>query len=258
MYSEIYTRKNGKSDTSVDESELAKFAAIAEEWWDPRGKFRPLHKFNPVRLGYIRECVEKHFAIENNQIRPYQGLRFLDIGCGGGLVSEPIARLGANVTAIDAEVINVNIARTHAEISELDIDYKVSTVEELLSETTQQYDVVVCLEVVEHVNDPHQFLKNSASLVAPNGMIIVATINRTRKAFLFAIIGAEYVLRWLPRGTHQYEKLVTPKEVQVAFEEMGLHVEPPTGVTFNPFLDSWSISSDTQINYMQMAKNKDV
>lgn len=254
MDGELHTQKNESAPSSIDESELAKFASIAEEWWDPRGKFKPLHKFNPVRLGFIRESVETHFSIGKAQIKPFSGLRFLDIGCGGGLVSEPLARLGANITAIDAEEVNIKVAKTHLEGTGLEIDYRVSTVEELLPDSAQKFDVVVCLEVVEHVKDPDQFLKNAGSLVAPGGMIIIATINRTTKAYLLAIVGAEYVLRWLPRGTHQFEKLVTPGEVQSAFEKIGLQVDPPTGVTFNPLSNSWRITNDTKVNFMQVAK----
>lgn len=257
MDGELHTQKNENATTSIDRDELAKFAAMADEWWNPKGKFRPLHKFNPVRLGFIRESIETHFSIEKGLVQPYKGMNFLDIGCGGGLVSEPLARLGAKVTAIDAEEVNVQIAKAHLESSDVEIDYRVSTVEEMLPENAKKFDVVVCLEVVEHVNSPHQFLKNAGSLVAKNGMIIIATINRTTKAYLLAILGAEYVLRWLPRGTHQYDKLVTPLEVQSAFEEIGLQVDAPTGVTFNPLLDSWRVSTDTQVNYMQIARNKD-
>lgn len=256
MDDELHTQKNRDASTSIDRDELAKFASMADEWWDPKGKFRPLHKFNPVRLGFIRESVEEHFSLEKGLVKPFEGLQFLDIGCGGGLVSEPLARLGAKVTAIDAEGVNVQIAKAHLEGSELEIDYRVSTVEELLPSSSKRFDVVVCLEVVEHVNSPHQFLKDAGSIVAPNGMIIIATINRTSKAFVFAIVGAEYVLRWLPRGTHQFEKLVTPQEVRSAFEEIGLQVEQPRGVSFNPLTDSWRLSTDTQVNYMQIARNR--
>ncbi len=256
MDGELHTQKIEDATTSIDHDELAKFAAMAEEWWDPKGKFRPLHKFNPVRLGFIRESIETHFLIEKGLVQPFKGMQFLDIGCGGGLVSEPLARLGAKVTAIDAEEVNVQIAKSHLEGSDLEIDYQVSTVEEMLATEAKKFDVVVCLEVVEHVNDPHRFLKNAGSLVADNGMIIIATINRTTKAYLLAILGAEYVLRWLPRGTHQYEKLVTPSEIRSAFEEIGLQVDSPTGLTFNPLFDSWRISTDTQVNYMQIARNR--
>ncbi|MEO1406529.1 MAG: bifunctional 2-polyprenyl-6-hydroxyphenol methylase/3-demethylubiquinol 3-O-methyltransferase UbiG, partial [Pseudomonadota bacterium] len=191
---------------SIDADEVAKFTAIADEWWDPKGKFRPLHKFNPTRLGFIRDKAEAHFGLDKTARQPLKGLRLLDIGCGGGLVSEPMARLGASVTGIDASEANIKTALTHAKTSGLDIDYRAGTVEGLLEAGEPPFDIVLNLEVVEHVANPADFLTTSANLLAPGGLIILATLNRTAKAFALAIVGAEYVLGWLPRGTHEWNK----------------------------------------------------
>lgn len=239
---------------SIDPAEVAKFTAMAAEWWDPKGKFRPLHKFNPVRLGFIRDTVEPHFGLDPSERKPFSGLRFLDIGCGGGLVSEPMARLGADVTAVDASEANIKTALTHAEQSGLKIDYRAGTVEGLIEAGEAPFDVVLNLEVVEHVADPSQFLKDCASLVKPGGLMIVATLNRTAKAFALAIVGAEYVLRWLPRGTHEFEKFLRPEEIERPLSEAGLQPEPAQGVSFNPLLDHWRLSEDTKVNYMMVAQ----
>lgn len=238
---------------SIDAAEVKKFSDMAAEWWDPKGKFKPLHRFNPVRLGFIRDKAEAHFGLEAGLKKPLQGLRVLDIGCGGGLVAEPMARLGASVTAVDASEANIKTAMTHAKETGLDIDYRAGTAEGLLAAGEPKFDVVLNLEVVEHVADPQAFLTDTASLVAPGGMMIVATINRTMKAFTFAIVGAEYVLRWLPRGTHEFEKFVTPGEISTALKTAGLTTEPPQGVSFNPIADEWRLSGDTKINYMTVA-----
>jgi len=227
---------------------------MAEEWWDPKGKFKPLHKFNPTRLAFIRDTVCEHFGRDPLPRRPLEGLRLLDIGCGGGLVSEPMSRLGAHVTGIDASEANIKTAMTHAEQSGVRVDYRAGTAEGLIEAGEAPFDVVLNLEVVEHVADAGQFLKDTASLVAPGGIMIVATINRTPKAWALAIVGAEYVLRWLPRGTHEFDKLVKPREVEDALTMAGLVTDSPTGVSYNPLTDRWSISSDTQVNYMVVGR----
>lgn len=247
------TAQNSPTRPSIDPSEVAKFTAMAAEWWDPKGKFRPLHKFNPVRLGFIRDTVELHFGLDPSAKRPFEGLRFLDIGCGGGLVSEPMTRLGATVTAVDASDANIKTAMTHAEQGGLNIDFRAGTVEELIEGGEAPFDVVLNLEVVEHVADPAQFLKDCAGLVKPGGLMIVATLNRTAKAFALAIVGAEYVLGWLPRGTHEFEKFLRPGEIEAPLREAGLTVEAAQGVSFNPLSDQWRLSGDTKVNYMMVS-----
>lgn len=239
---------------SVDADEVAKFSAIAAEWWDPKGKFRPLHKFNPVRLGFIRDTAERHFGLAPGARKPLEGLSLLDIGCGGGLVSEPMARLGAKVTAVDASEANIKTALTHAAESGLDIDYRAGTAEALLEDGAGPFDIVLNLEVVEHVANPQQFLADTAQLVAPGGLMVVATINRTPMALATAIIGAEYVLGWLPRGTHDYDKLVKPGEVETALSGAGLIVEDTRGLSYNPLADAWRLSDSTAVNYMTVAR----
>lgn len=238
---------------SIDPDEVAKFTAMADEWWDPRGKFKPLHKFNPVRLGFIRETLEAHFAIKKGQKQPFSGLNLLDIGCGGGLVSEPMARLGANVTGIDASEANIKTALTHARAGGLEVDFRSGTAEALLAEGAGPYDVVLNLEVVEHVANPAAFLQTSAELLAPGGIIILATMNRTVKAFALAVVGAEYVLGWLPRGTHDWNKFLSPEELITPLSEAGLSCAAPIGVSFNPLADRWRLSGDTAVNYLLTA-----
>jgi len=238
---------------SIDPDEVAKFTAMAAEWWDPKGKFKPLHKFNPVRLGVIRDTIESHFDLPGSARRPFEGLRVLDIGCGGGLVSEPMTRLGAKVTAVDASEANIKTAMTHAKQGGLEIDFRAGTVEALIEGGEPAFDVVLNLEVVEHVADPAQFLKDCASLVKPGGLTIVATLNRTAKAFALAIVGAEYVLGWLPRGTHEFEKFLRPQKISAPLSQAGLEVAPAQGVSFNPILDQWRLSDDTKVNYMMVA-----
>ncbi len=239
---------------SIDPDEVAKFTAMAAEWWDPKGKFKPLHKFNPVRLGFIRDTIELHFNRSSSARKPFEGLRVLDIGCGGGLVSEPMTRLGASVTAVDASEANIKTAMTHAEQGGLDIDFRAGTVEALIEADEPAFDVVLNLEVVEHVADPAQFLKDCASLVKPGGIMIVATLNRTAKAWALAIVGAEYVLGWLPRGTHEFEKFLRPEEIDHPLTAAGLKVAPAQGVSFNPIADQWRLSNDTKVNYMMVAE----
>lgn len=240
---------------SVDPAEIAKFAAMAADWWNPKGKFRPLHVFNPVRLAFIRDQAAERFGRDPLSPQPLAGLTLLDIGCGGGLLAEPMARLGARVTGIDATGPNVEAARAHARQSEIDIDYRHGTAEGLLAAGEGPFDIVLNMEVVEHVADPAAFLRDTAALVAPGGLMIVATINRTLKALALAIIGAERVLRWLPAGTHSYDKLVRPDEIRRALAGVeGLAVAGPHGVAYNPLADAWSLSDDSAVNYMMVVR----
>lgn len=241
------------SGATVDAGEIAKFSAMAAEWWDPTGKFRPLHKFNPVRLGTIRDTLCAHFGRDPRASRPLDGLRLLDIGCGGGLVSEPMARLGADVTGIDAAEKNVKTALTHAAEQGVTVDYRATTAEALLDSAVEPFDAVLNLEVVEHVADVELFLQTSARLVRPGGILMLATINRTLKALATAKIAAEYVLRWLPAGTHDPSKFVKPEEARHALETAGMQVEPAIGVTYNPLADKWRITQDASVNYMLVA-----
>lgn len=244
----------GLISPSIDAEEVEKFSRIASEWWDTRGKFRPLHKFNPVRLTFLRETLVDHFGLDSVSVRPLEGLKLLDVGCGGGLVSEPMCRLGASVMGVDASEANIKTASVHAAEAGLEIDYRAGTVEALKASGQAQFDVVLNLEVVEHVADPDQFLRDSASLVKPDGIMVVATLNKTPKALALAIIGAEYVLGWLPRGTHDFSKFLKPKTVQKSLEAGGLDCDPARGVTFNPLMDKWSMSEDTGVNYMIVAR----
>lgn len=237
------------SGSTVDDAEVARFSAMAAEWWSPTGKFKPLHKFNPTRVKYIREKLVAHFGRDPKAQRPLEGLRILDIGCGGGLLCEPLCRMGAEVTGVDASETNIGIASTHATEGGLDITYEATT-SEALAARGETYDVVLTMEVVEHVADIDLFLQSSASMVKHGGLMFVATLNRTLKAYALAIVGAEYVLRWLPKGTHQWEKFVTPDELERALSPSDLVVKERTGVTFNPLTDRWSLSSDMDVNYM--------
>jgi 2-polyprenyl-6-hydroxyphenyl methylase/3-demethylubiquinone-9 3-methyltransferase len=239
--------------TTIDQAEVDRFSAMAKEWWDPSGKFKPLHKFNPVRIAYIRDKVSEKFGRDPKSHRPLEGLRVLDIGCGGGLLSEPIARMGANVVGADASEKNIGIAKTHSEQSGVIVDYRAVTAEALAADD-EKFDVVLNMEVVEHVSDVPFFIETCATLVKPGGLMFVATINRTMKAAALAIVGAEYVLRWLPRGTHQYEKLVRPAEIEQPLNAAGMTVIDRTGVFFNPLANQWNLSKDTDVNYMLLAE----
>ncbi|MGB3626649.1 MAG: bifunctional 2-polyprenyl-6-hydroxyphenol methylase/3-demethylubiquinol 3-O-methyltransferase UbiG, partial [Henriciella sp.] len=210
--------------------------------------------FNPVRLGFIRDTLVDHFGLDGLSRKPLKGLRLLDIGCGGGLASEPMARLGADVTGVDASEANIKTAMTHAEESGVSVDYRAGTAEGLIEAGEAAFDVVLNLEVVEHVADPAQFLKDTAALVKPGGLMICATLNRTPKAFALAIVGAEYVLGWLPRGTHDFSKFLTPDEISAPLQSAGLEPDAPQGVSFNPIADQWKLSSDTKVNYMIVAR----
>lgn len=238
--------------STIDKAEVDRFSAMASEWWDPNGKFRPLHKFNPVRLTYIRDRIAAQFDRDPKSPQPLKGLRILDIGCGGGLLCEPIARMGAEVVGADASQTNIEIAKIHAAKSGIAIDYRAETAENLAADG-ELFDVVLNMEVVEHVADVDLFLSSCAQMVKPGGLMFVATINRTFKALALAIVGAEYVLRWLPRGTHQYEKLVQPGEIERPLASSGLTMIDRTGVFYNPLADSWNLSRDMDVNYMMLA-----
>ncbi len=239
--------------SSVDADEIAKFSRMAADWWDVRGKFRPLHQFNPVRLAFIRETVIDHFALDAHAAKPFANLRFLDIGCGGGLLCEPMCRLGAKMVGVDAARANIEAASLHAKAQNLAIDYRHNTAEALVAEGEAPFDVVLNMEVIEHTADPAAYLHSCAKLVRPGGLMIIATINRTPKARLFALTIAERVLRWLPPGTHDYDKLVRPEEIRNPLTDVGFAVNGPFGVSFNPLSQSWSRSNDVQINYMMVA-----
>ncbi len=236
--------------SSVDPEDVERFSRIAAEWWDPRGKFAPLHKFNPIRLGFIREQALARFGRDGGKRRPFEGLRLLDIGCGGGLLSEPMSRLGFEVTGVDASERNIGTASAHAAEQGLEIAYRASTAEQLLAEGAGPFDVVLNMEVIEHVADPGEFLRTTAKLLAPGGLMIVATLNRTLKALALAKIGAEYVLRWVPAGTHDWKKFLTPDELRSFLEGHPFDIEGPFGVAYNPLLGQWVRSSDAEVNYL--------
>jgi 2-polyprenyl-6-hydroxyphenyl methylase / 3-demethylubiquinone-9 3-methyltransferase len=238
---------------SVDPDEIARFEAMADSWWDPDGNFRPLHKFNPVRLGFIRDHVAAHFGRDARATRPFEGLALLDIGCGGGLIAEPMARLGAAVTGIDAAPRNIAIAGHHAAESGLTIDYRAMTAEDL-ADTGKQFDIVLSLEIVEHVANLDAFLGACCALVKPGGTMIVATLNRTAKSFALAVVGAEYVLRWLPRGTHDWRKFVRPSELARGLRQHGAAIDRLTGVAYNPLTDRWRLGNDLAVNYMAVVR----
>jgi 2-polyprenyl-6-hydroxyphenyl methylase/3-demethylubiquinone-9 3-methyltransferase len=236
--------------TSVDVEEVARFSAMADAWWDPNGKFAPLHRFNPVRLGFIRDQALIRFGRDGSLRRPFDGLRLLDIGCGGGLLSEPMTRLGFDVTGVDASERNIGTAKAHATQNHLEIRYLCSTAERLLEEDDEGFDVVLNMEVIEHVADPGAYLRDCSRLLKPGGVMIVATLNRTAKALALAKIGAEYVLRWLPPGTHDWKKFLKPDELRGFLEGEPVDVEGPFGVSFSPLSGRWSLSGDSDVNYM--------
>lgn len=240
-------------NTTVDQREIDHFSSLAAEWWSPTGKFKPLHKFNPVRLSYIREKLCEHFGRDAKSPDALQGLRILDIGCGGGLLSEPMAKMGAEMVGADAGETNIEVAKLHATMTGIEIDYRATTAE-AMAEAGEKFDVVLNMEVVEHVADVELFISACASMVKPGGLMLVATINRTRKAQALAIIMAENVLRWLPKGTHQYDKLVRPEEIEAPLFSEGMQVIDRLGVTYNVLGDSWSRSRDMDVNYMLLAE----
>jgi len=250
MIAEAAAPHDHAAGASVDPEEVARFSRIAAEWWDPKGRFAPLHRFNPVRLAFIREQALERFGRDARARRPFEGLRLLDIGCGGGLLSEPMARLGFSVTAVDASARNIAVAAAHAGESGLGIDYRRATVEDLAAERAGPFDVVLNMEVIEHVTDPGAFLRACAGLIAPGGLMIVATLNRTLKALALAKIGAEYLLGWLPRGAHDWNRFLHPQEVAAFLDGEPLEIDGPYGVGFNPLTGVWSRIDNADVNYM--------
>ena len=243
--------------STVDADEVARFSAFAAEWWDPRGKMGVLHKFNPVRLGFIKQAACRQFEREPKRLDALAGLRILDIGCGGGILSEPLARLGAAVVGADPSMTNIAAAKLHAAESGVAVDYRATTAENLAN-AGERFDIVLAMEVVEHVADLGLFVKRCAEMVKPGGLMIAATLNRTLKSFALAIVGAEYVLRWLPLGTHQWDKFVTPNELEAALEKNALRVVEESGVIYNILADRWQLSSDMDVNYMVVAARPSV
>jgi 2-polyprenyl-6-hydroxyphenyl methylase/3-demethylubiquinone-9 3-methyltransferase len=237
---------------SIDAEELERFSALAESWWDPKGPMAPLHRLNPARLGFLRQTLAAHFSRDARSLRPFEGLRILDIGCGGGLISEPLARLGAAMTGIDAAEANIAVARAHARGADLDIDYRQASAEEL-SAADERFDAVLALEVVEHVADTDAFLQATAALVRPGGALIASTLNRTPKSLLFAIVGAEYVLGWLPRGTHRWDRFLRPSELAAALRRHGLQMREIRGLIYGPLAGEWRLGRDLGVNYLACA-----
>ena len=234
-------------NNTINKKEIEKFSKIAEEWWDPNGKFKPLHKFNPIRISYIKENIIKSFKL-NQKKSPLKNIKILDIGCGGGLLSEHISRLGAKVTGIDASKKNIEVAKLHAKKNNLKINYICTSPEQLKKK--DQFDVILNMEIVEHVENVEFFLKSCSKLLKKNGIMFVATINKTLKSYVFAIVGAEYILRWLPIGTHEWEKFLKPEELILILKNNNLDVEKVNGMKFNILTDKWSISEDKSINYI--------
>lgn len=252
----VIKTKARRGGSSVDAAEIEKFAAQAQDWWDPEGNFRPLHRLNPARLGFIRDRLRAHFGMAGSQgaaAKPLKGLRLLDVGCGGGLLAEPLARMGAQVTAIDAAEESVAAAKQHAKAVGLEIDYRAVTAEELAA-GGETFDAVLSLEVVEHVADVPGFLATLSSLVRPGGALLLSTLNRTPKSFMLAIVGAEYLLRWVPRGTHDWKRFLKPSELAAALRPEGLEVTALSGLVYNPLTDSWRCDEqDLDVNYLMMA-----
>lgn len=245
------TRTTSSRSSTIDGSEVARFDQLAAEWWDPKGPMRPLHQINPVRLAFIRDEVCGRFGRDARQAFPFDGLSVLDVGCGAGLLSEPMARLGAAITGLDPAQANIAVARSHAEQSGLTIDYRSDPVETLAA--GERFDVVVAMEVVEHVRDVDAFLRACADVVAPGGLLLLSTINRTLRSFALAIVGAEYVLRWLPRGTHDWDRFVTPAELRGPVESVGLIDFRTRGTMYDPINRDWRLSPDTAVNYLAVA-----
>ncbi len=242
-----------KDYSSIDSDEVTKFSKTAATWWDPRGPYGALHQMNPIRIGFIRDECVRHFKREAQQLAPLGGLNVLDIGCGGGLLCEPLARLGAEVTGIDPSVDGIEIAKAHMAESNLSIIYQTRSAEELL-QTPTRFDIVMAMEVVEHVIDQADFLQTACRLIAPGGLMFAATINRTFKSFALAIVGAEYLLRWVARGTHSWSKFVTPEEMSAALAPAGFQITSQSGIIFNPFGHGWQCAADMDVNYMICAK----
>nr|WP_315715190.1 MULTISPECIES: bifunctional 2-polyprenyl-6-hydroxyphenol methylase/3-demethylubiquinol 3-O-methyltransferase UbiG [unclassified Bradyrhizobium] len=240
------------SGSTVDPAEIAKFSKLSETWWDPKGKMAPLHKINPLRLTYIRDAACRKFERNAKSLNCLSGLRMLDIGCGAGLLCEPFTRLGAQVVGVDPSASNIAAARLHAEKGHLSIDYRCTTIEEM--DPRERFDIVLAMEVVEHVTDVSAFLGRCAAVLKPGGMMVVSTLNRNWKSFALAIVGAEYVLRWLPRGTHEWSKFVTPDELTKYLLDNRLVITEQSGVVYSPFADRWSLSTDMDVNYMMVAE----
>lgn len=237
---------------TIDPAEVARFDAMARSWWDRNGPMAVLHKFNPVRLGFIRDLACERFSRDRRSLRPLDGLTLVDIGCGGGVLCEPLARLGAQVTGLDPARSNIAVARAHAEAAGLALDYREQTIEAVVA-GGERFDIVLAMEVVEHVADVEAFVAACCTAVKPGGLLVMATLNRTLKSYALAIVGAEYVLRWLPRGTHDWTKFVTPDELSAAIETCGLALGDATGVVYNPLSDRWSAARDMDVNYMLAA-----
>ncbi len=239
--------------TTIDDAEVARFSAIADEWWDERGKFAPLHKLNPVRISYLRDQLIRHFSHDGASATPLNNLSLVDIGCGGGLISEPMARLGANVTGIDASPTNIAVASLHAKNAGVTVDYRATTAEQLALEG-KQFDIVFALEIIEHVADVKLFYDAITALVKPNGVLILSTLNRTAKSYALGIIGAEHVLRWLPKGTHTWSKFIKPSEMARDLRQRGFGVEDTMGITFSPLEWKFSLNAkDLDVNYLMVA-----
>ena len=232
---------------SINKQEIEKFSKIATEWWSPNGKFKPLHKFNPIRIQYLKENIIEHFKLKQSS-RPLKKINILDIGCGGGLLSEPMSKLGASVTAIDASKKNIEIAKFHAKKNNLKINYLCSSPEKL--NIKKKFDVILNMEIIEHVDDINFFIKKSSNLLKKNGLMFVATLNKTFKSYLFAIIGAEYILKWLPIGTHDWEKFVKPDELVNLGKKFNLKLKKLNGMEFNPIMNKWRLSNDKSVNYI--------
>lgn len=245
------------TSVSVDPREMESFARMAHDWWNPTGMFKPLHIMNGARLSLIKDAVCDHFLRDPDKTEPLAGLRVLDIGCGGGLLCEPMRRLGADVTGVDALEKNVKTAKTHAEQVGLEIDYRHGTIEQMVEAGEPPFDIVLNMEVIEHVANPRDFMADCASMVRPGGMMFCSTINRTLKAFAFAIVGAEYVLRWLPKGTHQYDKLVRPEELSRYLKAAGMNVDRRIGMSLNPLTERWRETDDMSINYVTISTRSD-
>ena len=237
---------------TIDPDEVARFERLAETWWDPKGPMKVLHKFNPVRLAYIRDEACRRFGRDPRSARSLEGLTILDVGCGGGVLSEPLARLGARVTGLDPAPTNISVARLHAERAGVSVDYRNETVEAVVARG-ETFDIVLAMEVVEHVADVQAFVTACADAVKPGGALFMATLNRTLRSFALAIVGAEYVLGWLPKGTHEWDKFVTPDELEAAIRTAGFSVSDLKGVAYNPLRGDWSLSQDTAVNYMLVA-----
>lgn len=243
---------NTAATSTVDPAEIARFSKLSAEWWDPKGKMKPLHVINPLRLAYIRDAACRKFDRNPKSLSCLSGLRILDIGCGAGLMCEPLTRLGAEVIGIDPSETNIAVAKLHAERGHLSIDYRCTTLEEI--DPRERFDIVLAMEVVEHVTDVGAFLSRCAAAMKPSGLMVVSTLNRTWKSFALAIVGAEYVLRWLPRGTHQWDKFVTLDELTHHLGNSKLGITEQSGVVYNPLADRWTLSSDMDVNYMVIAE----